>query len=93
MIEIAEILPPHRTPLWTLVKQCGVEHVVGTMDLSRDANGRKEDLPWSYMSLVRLKTAYEQAGFKFDVLESRPPLTKANWVCPDATRRSIRRVS
>ncbi len=77
MLEIAEVLPPRPTPLWRLAKQCGISHIVGVMDFSRGLNVSREELPWSYMPLMRLKTAYEDAGFKFSVLESRPPLTKA----------------
>ena len=74
MIQIAEILPPLYSPLWDLVAQCGVTHVVGALDLGHDLGAER---PWSYTSLQRVKSAYEDRGFQLPVIESRPPLTRA----------------
>ncbi len=82
MLKLAEVLPPQQSVLWTLAKQCGVDHVVGTFDWSRGLDVPKDELPWSYMSLVRLKTAYANGGFVLEVIENRPPLTKAKLGLP-----------
>jgi mannonate dehydratase len=52
------------------------------MDFSRGLDVSPEEQPWSYMSLLRLKNSYEDAGFKLDVIESRPPLNKAKLGLP-----------
>ncbi len=81
MLRIAEVLPPQPTALWNLVQQCGVKHVVGTFAGSR-ADVTKDEQPWSFASLLRMKTAYENAGFTLEVLESRPPLDEAKLGLP-----------
>ncbi len=76
MVQIAEALPPRPDALWRMAKQCGIDTAVGMMDFSRGLAVDREDLPWSYMSMARLKSAYEDGGFRLAVLESRPPMEK-----------------
>ena len=83
MIEVAEMLSPHPSALWTMVKQCGINHVVGAMDFSRGTeNLDPEDLPWGYNSLAGVKKSYQDSGFELAVIESRPPLNKAKLGLP-----------
>jgi mannonate dehydratase len=79
MIQIAEVFSPKQNSLSRIVKQCGVNHVVGGIRLHPKSGQTGDQLPWSYMSLLREKKAYEDMGFELAVIESRPPMemTKA----------------
>lgn len=72
MIEIAEMLAPQPSPLWKLVKQVGVNEVVGGLPYGESGNEK----PWDYMPLMRLKTRYNDAGFHWGVIENSPPMDK-----------------
>ena len=76
MIQIAEVFGPEPSPLSRLVKQCGVNHVVGGIGLHPQPNQTGDQLPWSYMSLMRAKNAYQNMGFELAVIENRPPMEK-----------------
>lgn len=82
MIKIAEAFGPNDTTLWRLVKQCGVDYVVGGFLLTPREGVDKEYQPWSYMSLLRTKMAYHDAGFELAVIENRPPMEKCKLGLP-----------
>ncbi|MFB9273918.1 mannonate dehydratase [Cohnella cellulosilytica] len=68
MLKLAERLGTHESALWTLCKQMGVNY--GVAALPPEQNGLK---PWDYLNLMQMKTRYENAGLRIEVIESRPP--------------------
>ncbi|MBC7476813.1 MAG: mannonate dehydratase, partial [Pseudorhodobacter sp.] len=73
MLEIAEYIPPTRTPLWTLARQAGITLAVGGLPNDLHLGETQCDLA----PLTRMKAMYEEGGFKLAVIEARPPLNKA----------------
>ncbi len=76
IMKIAEIFNPPENALWRIVKQCGVDHVVGSFGRDWDIDRKPGEKPWSLGPLSRLKKAYEAGGFELAVIESRPPMNK-----------------
>lgn len=76
MIGIAEFLSVPRSLLWDMVKQCGVNKVVGALDFQHADAPRKEELPWGLLTLARVKEAFEAENLALEVIESRPPMDK-----------------
>jgi mannonate dehydratase len=71
MIQIAEMLPSKPAPLWSLVRQVGVNHVVGGLPAAEAG-----ELPWDFAPMKRLKEAFENCGFEWSVIEASPPMQK-----------------
>ena len=82
MIKLATVFGPSDKAAQTVARQCGVKYVVGGIPLAPRPNLDKERQPWSYMSLLRAKTAYSDAGFELAVIESRPPMEKSKLGLP-----------
>lgn len=74
MLEIAEFISPTPTPLWKLAKQAGINAAVGGLpvDSLKQGEGLCDLDP-----LTRMKSVYENGGFRLAVIEARPPLNKA----------------
>lgn len=76
MVKIAEALwSPEPTLVLRLCQQAGVRYAVGGLPKSNALVGG--ELPWDFMPLLRMKEAYEAAGFELAAIEARPPLNKA----------------
>ena len=81
-MEIAEVLPPQPSPLWDLVRQCGVNHVVGSFVRIGDKGAPSSEKPWHPDPLKSALDAYRNGGFELSVIEARPPMHKTKLGLP-----------
>src|SRR5690349_1186839 len=90
MLMITELLTPTPGPLWRLVKQAGIDHVVTLLDggeqLWRWPEPGQENRPppfvapprgeraWDRPALARLQAAYREYGLELAVIEDTAPM-------------------
>jgi len=71
MVRIALYLPPEGNKMWILGRQMGVDYAVAGLPRRPDGT-----LTWDYLSMLRRKKAYEDAGYQILAIENRPPADK-----------------
>jgi mannonate dehydratase len=89
MIQLSEFLPPRPEESWKLIRQVGVDNVVGVLNgaeqdqrmfASVGAGGWKADdrdeLPWSEAALKHNIEIYDDYGFALVALEDTAPIDK-----------------
>lgn len=89
MIQLSEFLPPRPEASWKLIRQVGVDNVVGVLNgaeqdqrmfASVGAQGWRADdrdeLPWSEQALRRNIEIYDEYGFRLIATEDNAPIDK-----------------
>lgn len=89
MIKFSEFFPPRPESSWKLIKQAGVDNVVGILNggeqdqrmfASVGSQGwtpeDREEVPWSFEAIKHNKEIYETWGFSLIGTEDTPPMDK-----------------
>lgn len=89
MIELSEFLPPRPEPSWRLIRQVGVDNVVGVLNgaeqdqrmfASVGSAGWKpterDEVPWSLAAIKHNIEIYEEWGFTLVATEDTAPMDK-----------------
>jgi mannonate dehydratase len=95
MIQLTELLSPRPEAAWRLIKQCGVNEVVGLLNgaeqdqrmfasVGADGFGASDanEAPWSEASIRRDMGVFEDHGFTLVALEDTAPIDKVRLGLP-----------
>jgi len=95
MIQLSEMLAPRPEPMWKLLKQCGVDNVIGTLNggeqdqrmfASVGKNGYSlpagSDIPWSEKALARDQAIFAEHGLKLIGVEDTAPMDQVRLGLP-----------
>lgn len=90
MIQLSELLPPRPEASWKLIRQVGVDTVVGVLNGAEQdqrmfasvgaagwAADDRDEAPWSEAALAYNIESYREHGFTLVALEDSAPLDKA----------------
>ena len=83
-MRIAEILlDSFPSPMWYLLKQLGVDEVVGTLPgIHSDWRSESSDIPWGYAPLSDYKNRLSEHGLKLVAIEDNPPMDNIRYGTP-----------
>jgi mannonate dehydratase len=89
MIQLSEMLAPRPEPMWRLLKQCGVDNVIGVLNGGEQDQrmfasvGKKGfggpaagDIPWAEEALKRDMAIFDEHGLKLIGVEDTAPMDK-----------------
>ncbi|MGV8845763.1 mannonate dehydratase [Tessaracoccus sp.] len=89
MIQLSEFLPPRPERSWRLIKQAGVDNVVGVLNGAEQDRrmfasvgsagweaDERDEVPWSEAALKHNMDVYERCGFTLIAMEDNPPMDK-----------------
>ena len=81
VMRFAEILTEsHPTPFWTMLKQVGVNEVVGVLPRHfMDWRRVTIDHPWDYAALAIYKEMIEEEGLTLTAIEDNPPMDRLRY--------------
>lgn len=95
MIQLSEMLAPRPEPLWQLVKQCGVDTVVATLNggeqdqrmfasVGKDGyvGPAADDAPWTESAIARDVALFADHGLRVIAIEDTAPMDKVRLGLP-----------
>lgn len=95
MFRLTELLPPRPEPWWPLIKQCGVDDVVGLLDgaeqdqrMFTSVGGHMQvassddEVPWGLEALTRNSELFAAHGFRLVAYEDTAPMDKVRLGLP-----------
>lgn len=89
MLQLSEFLPPRPEASWRLIRQAGVDNVVGILNggeqdrrMFASVGSRgwlvedRDDVPWGLAAMRRYQETYEKWGFKLIATEDTAPMDR-----------------
>jgi len=87
MIQLAEMLAPRPEPMWKLLKQCGVDDIVGLLDGGEQdqrmfasvgkagyTSTGSNGTPWDEPAIARYSELFAEHGFRLIAIEDTAPM-------------------